>query len=192
MKTSFLVLALPLLLLAHEALADDAPPTEPDPAARIGVTANTGFASFQRSSTYPTSETGAFLGGEVRVHPLPMHGFVLGFTQAGGLFGPTVSIVDAAYSLRLQGPHRLRGVTGAVYLDFGPSAGFVYVHPDDPTHTVLGGRVSIGGDLQLANVILGTFVAYRGGTTFGAGDAWEGALTFGARVGVAFDVGQRP
>lgn len=188
MKSYFPFLLAPLMLLANNALADEAPPPDADPAARIGVTANIGAAFFQRSSTSPTSESGGFLGGEVRVHPLPMHGFVLGYTHAGGIFGPTVSIVDVAYSLRLVGPQRLRGITGAIYLDVGPSAGFVFVHHEDPTHAVLGGRVSIGSDLQLANVVVGGFFAYRGGIPVGAPDAWEGAVTFGLRVGATFDV----
>ena len=188
MKTYVALLLAPMMLFANVALADDAPPPQTDPAARISVTADIGAASFQRSSTSPTSESGGFIGGEVRVHPLPMHGFVLGYTHANGIFGPTVSIVDAAYSLRLVGPRRLQGVTGAIYLDVGPSAGFVYVHHEDPTHAVLGGRISLASDLQLANFTAGAFFAYRGGVPIGAPDAWEGAVTFGLRLGVAFDV----
>lgn len=191
MKTSFLLLAVPVLLLAHEALADDAPPAEPDPAARIGVTVNAGPALFHRSSTSPTEESGFFLGGEVRVHPLPTHGFVLGYTRAAGIFGPRVSILDAAYSLQLVGPRRLQGVTGALYLDVGPSAGFAYVHSEDPTHAILGGRLTVGGDLQITNFLVGAFVTYRGGIPIGAPDGWEGVLTCGLRLGLAFDVGQR-
>ena len=172
-------------------------PTEPEapppPALRIGAALTGGYASLERSTSDPTNTTGGFtLGGELRVNPWSAHGILLAYTDAEGIFGPSVNIVDAAYSLRLLSSAKLEGVTGAVYLDLGPSVGYVRGASPTPNHAVLGGRASVTCDLQLANVVVGVTMGYRGGVPVGVeGDPWEGALSAVARLGVVFDVGAR-
>jgi hypothetical protein len=145
-----------------------------------------------RSVSSPTSEGAFAAGGELRVHPYSAHGFVLGFTQASGIFGPNVTIVDAAYSLRLIGSNRLEGVTGAVYVDLGPSIGFVSDAPPSPNHQVLGGRAGVAADTQIYNVTIGTVVGYRGGAPLGSvTDHWEGAFIWMLRAGLIFDLAER-
>ena len=54
---------------------------------------------------------------------------------------------------------------------------------------MVGGRLSLSVDVQLQNLTFGGFFGYRGGVPIGVPDAWEGAATFGLRLGLAFDVG---
>jgi hypothetical protein len=158
---------------------------------RIGAAGTGGYGSVHRSSSDPRSEGAMAIGGELRLHPYSPHGVVLGYTYAEGIFGPRVSIVDTAYSLRVAGSRRLDGVTGALYVDIGPSMGFVSHAPPGPDHTVLGARVSLAADLQLWNFTVGPVLAYRGGVPLGGPqDGWEGALTVLARAGIVIDVGR--
>jgi len=167
---------------------NDAPEAAPPPPLRIGAAGTFGYASLHRSSSDPVSEGALSIGGELRVYPYSRHGFALAYSHAEGIFGPTVSIADAVYSFRLLGGAPLKGVTGAVYVDLGPSIGFVSHAPPGPDHTVFGGRASVAADLQIYNVTLGPVLAYRGGVPLGGPqDNWEGAVTLMLRAGIAFD-----
>ncbi|GAC1364824.1 MAG: hypothetical protein NVSMB47_16340 [Polyangiales bacterium] len=160
-------------------------------AVRIGGALTGGYATLHRSTSTPSSTGALAVGGELRVHPYSAHGLVLGFTQAEGIFGPRVSIVDAGYSLLLSGSRHLRGVTPAVYLDVGPALGIVSHAGPESNHAVLGGRVSLAVDLIFGGFVVGTVLGYRGGVPLGGQpDRWEGAFTWLARVGFAFDVGE--
>ncbi len=163
------------------------------PAFRVGGVLTGGYALLQRTTSDPINQqVGITWGGEIRVHPYSDHGFVLAYSNAEGVFGPSVNIADAAYSLRVIGGRPLRGVTGAVYLDLGPSLGFVTMASPTPNHTVFGGRVSATADLQLSNFTLGFALGYRGGVPLRVeDDPWEGEVTAVFRLGVAFDFGVR-
>jgi hypothetical protein len=168
---------------AQESVAE--PPSVP---LRLGAAGMLGRAIVHRSTSSPSSEAAVAVGGELRVHPYSPHGFVLGYTYVEGPFGPRVSILDAAYSVRLVGSRTLRGVTGALYADIGPSIGIVTDAPPAPDHNVLGARASVAADMQIWNFTIGPLVAYHGGVPLsGAPDGWEGALTFLVRVGLVFD-----
>jgi hypothetical protein len=201
------LIALPacVLVWVRPAHAEDAPPTGSldahapvandqngwltHPAVRVSLALTGGLATMQRSTSDPTNDVGGFtFGGELRVHPYSAHGFVLAFSNSAGVFGPNVNVVDAAYSLRVLGAQRLTGVHPAVYLDLGPSVGFVSGASPTPDHTVLGGRASVALDLQLANFTLGLEGAYRGGVPLGVqNDPWEGEFSAVVRCGVALD-----
>jgi hypothetical protein len=164
-----------------------------NPAFRVGGAVTGGYASLSRTTSDPTNQMGGFtLGGELRVYPYSDHGLVLAFTNAEAVFGPNVNIADVAYSLRIVGGRPLKGVTGAVYLDLGPSLGLVTHASPTPNHTVVGGRATATFDLHLANFTVGVVLGYRGGVPVGVrDDPWEGALSAVARCGVAFDFGVR-
>ncbi len=117
-----------------------------------------------------------------------MHGVALAYTHADTVFGPNVNIVDAAYSIRFAGNPQLRGLTGAAYFDVGPALGFVAHAPPARDHAVLGARVSLAFDAQIANVTIGLIFGYRGGVPVsGTPDGWEGAATALLRLGLVFD-----
>lgn len=177
------------LASSREAQAQETDETSAAPAPlRIGVAGTLGYGSVHRSSSSPAEEGATAIGGELRVQPYSAHGFTLAYTYAEGIFGPRVSIADATYSLRVLGSRRLTGVTGALYLDLGPSVGFVSHAPPGPDHTVVGGRVSAAADMQIWNFTIGPVLAYRGGVPLsGPPDGWEGAVTLLLRAGFAFD-----
>jgi hypothetical protein len=180
-----------VLALAGSARAEDETPETTAHPLRVGVAGTAGYGKVHRSSSDPSSEGTIAYGGELRVHPYSPHGFVVAYTYAAGIFGPNVSIVDGAYSLRVLGPKKLRDFAGALYFDVGPSVGFVSHAPPASDHTVLGGRVSIAADAQIWNFTLGPVLSYRGGVPLsGAPDNWEGALTVFLRAGLVFDVGR--
>jgi hypothetical protein len=202
MKSLFLVLVvLVSMFFVGTAQADEEPPSVTTPAhiaeaidgVRVGTAASIGFAEFHRSVGVPSVEAGATIGGELRVHPYSSHGFLAGFMYGGGIFGPTVTTLDADYSLCVSCPRSLEGVTGAVYLDVGPSLGFVHVSSGSPLHHVLGGRVAAAADLQLGSFTVGLMLGYRGGVPIDkqVRDDWEGAVTIDARLGFAFDFGKQ-
>jgi hypothetical protein len=175
---------------AAESPPADAPDGDLYSPLRIGLAAHAGIANFHRSSSSPSNETGAALGGELRIHPHSRHGGAFAITYGGGVFGPNVTLVDAVYSYALMEPRPFSGVSTAAYLDVGPALGLVTKAPPGPNHTVLGGRASITADLQLANFTLGISVGYHGGVPLGGPkDGWEGAFTALLRAGVALDFG---
>lgn len=140
MRLAFLSIALPFVVFTRLASAEESAPTsdgitpvEKPPAVRLGVSGNGGARPVPADVEQADIGDRRTAGRRAARAPSPMHGFLIGYTEAGGIFGPTVRIVDAAYSLRLHGPDRLRGITGALYLEVGPSVGFAYVHKGDPT-----------------------------------------------------------
>jgi hypothetical protein len=189
-RAAVLVPLLAVLAVAPAAHGQEAPSSESvNRPFRIGAAGTIGYASVHRSTSDPTSEGAYAIGAELRVHPYSQHGVVLAYTYAEGIFGPHVSIVDAAYSIRLIGGKPLHGATGALYVDMGPSIGFVSHAPPGPDHTVLGGRVSLAADVQLWNITIGPVASYRGGLPLGGPpDGWEGALTVFLRAGVVLDL----
>jgi len=178
------------LFTAGRARADQPPPkmdVGPPRGLRVGFAGTAGVGYFHRTESSPHAETGLQAGAELRVHPFSPHGIVIGYTHASVVFGPTVDIVDAAYSLQLIGSRRLRNGTGAVYLDIGPAVGVVG-HPPSPDHAVLGGRATVTGDVHFSNFLLGMTLGYRGGVPTGdVRDRWEGAFCAFIRVGSVFD-----
>lgn len=180
---------LALTFATREAAAVEDPPP-PAPALRIALDLGFGIDHFHRTKTGPLTENGASLGADLRLHPTPLHGFLFGFTQAGGAFGPSLTTIDAAYSLRILGPRRTGGVTGDLVFDVGPSFGHVHVH-DEADHEVFGGRVSVSSHLYLGAFTLGGFVVYRGGIPIGPPDAYEGAVAGGLTLGFVVDTGTR-
>jgi len=160
-----------------------------DPPLRLGIGVSGGYAHFHRSSTDPTTRDGVLAGIDVRVHPHREHGAVFGVSAGGAVFGPTVVILDAAYSFALTAPRRLGGVGTSAYAEVGPAFGIVSDAKPASDHTVLGGRASFAMDFHLTYVTVGAFVGYRGGVPLGGDDGWEGALSMGLRLGVVFDVG---
>jgi len=173
------------------ASAPPAPPQEdegePFQALRLGLAATASFAHFHRSRSDPTTTDGGLVGFEARVQPYSRHGGLFAMSAGGAVFGPNATIIDAAYSLALTAPPRLRGVGLAMYLDLGPSFGIVSNAKPTADHTVFGGRASIAADLQISHFTIGALLAYRGGIPHGIDDRWEGALTAGLRAGVVFD-----
>jgi hypothetical protein len=179
------------LSLAGEARADDPETSPPAPKTfRVDASLTAGYASLHRDVSSPQHVGAVVLGGELRLHPFEPHGAVLAYTRADGIFGPHVDMVDVAYSYRFIGAERLHGVTGAAYVDLGPAIGFV--SQMSPSHTVIGGRVSVAFDAHLGFFTLGTVLGYRGGVPIsGPPDGWEGALTWLVRAGFVFDVARR-
>jgi len=170
----------------------NASPWSPTPTSvRVNAAATLGFGNYTRSVTSPQSESGAALGGELRVHPYSMNGVLFAFGSGGAVFGPTVTTVDFGYSFRPLAPRFMREVTGAVYFDIGPSMGWVW--PNQNLHHDLGGRAGIALDLQIYNVTLGAQVVYHGGVPVdgSAVSQWESFFTAGVRAGFAFDFGRR-
>lgn len=169
---------------------DEETAVTPHPALRIGGALTGGYAYMHRSLSRPSNKDGLVFGGEVHVHPYSAHGFFGGVTGAEGIFGPSVTIIDAGYSLQFLGSPSLKGFTGAGYLDVGPAFAFVSHADPAPDHDVLGGHASVAFDAQIYNVTLGVAFGYRGGVPLsGANDAWEGALTSVLRLGAVFDLG---
>jgi hypothetical protein len=168
--------------------AEDASP--PHPAPRLAIAALGGYAFLHRSASDPSSRDAATLGAQLRVHPTRSpHGFSASFLHAEGVFGPVVSILDAAYSYRFLGGHRLGGASRAAYLDAGPTLAWVWGAPPAADHRVLGARVSVAFDGHLGPLLVGVTLGYHGGVPLGgARDAWEGAVTSLLRVGFAFDL----
>jgi hypothetical protein len=191
-RISSAVLLLLCLLVPRTAGAQEKPdPGSPSDAFRASLALTGGLADMQRSHTESTEERGLAYGAELRLHPYSPHGFVGGVTHASGIFGPEVTIIDAAYSWRLVGSSRLDGLTGAIYIDLGPSMGLVSRAKPEPDHTVLGGRATLTVDAQLYSFVLGAAVGYRGGVPLTAGtDPWESALTALVRAGIVFDTGR--
>jgi hypothetical protein len=188
--TGFMVLGSTRTALAEEE-PDLFPTSWPSsPAFRVNLAATGTYGSYDRAVTTPRSETGVNLGGELRVHPYSISGALLAFESGSGLglFGPTLTTFDAAYSFRAFAPKKLEGATLALYLDVGPSIGFVSV--PQGFHHDLGGRVGASLDLQVWNLTLGPELVYHGGDPVdGKGlTQWESSLAFGFKLGVAFDV----
>jgi hypothetical protein len=185
----FSALGLLLLLVPSRARADEAVSWASDPdAVRIGGALSAGFAYMHRSTASPGTAGGAALGGDLHVHPYSMHGFYAGYTTAGSAFGPSVSLVDTGYSLRL-GNRRLKDSIGVAYLDLGPALGVV--SGAGPEHATLGGHAGVTLEVRLWHVTAGLSVGYRGGVPLRGGDGWEGSFDVMARVGVIFDVAPR-
>ena len=180
---------------AAPASGPETPPADEEPRGvylplRIGLAAHAGLAYFHRSSSSPTGMGGAALGGELRVHPYSRHGGAFAITYGGGVFGPNVTLIDAAYSYALTAPRPIHGLSSAVYLDAGPALGLVSHAGPSPDHSVLGGRVSVTADAQLAIFTIGITAGYHGGVPLsGARDGWEGAFTAMLRAGLVFDFG---
>ncbi|CAN5277380.1 hypothetical protein BH09MYX1_BH09MYX1_02810 [soil metagenome] len=168
------------------------PPAElPPPALRIAGDLTFGIDHFHRTKTGPLTEGGGSIGLDLRLHPTPMHGVLIGITEGGGVFGPNVTSVDAGYSLRLLGPRHVGGVTGDLVFDIGPSFAHVHVH-DEPDHYVFGGRATVATHLYLSGFTAGAWMTYRGGSPLGTSpDGYEGVLSGGLSVGFVIDSGTR-
>jgi hypothetical protein len=149
------------------------------------------YGGYSRTEQSPQSESGLDLGGELRVHPYSASGAMVAFTTGGALFGPTLTVLDAGYSLRAFAPRILEGVTGALYFDVGPSLGFVT--PTNELHHDFGGRAGVAFDLEIWNATVGAQLVYHGGLPIDGGvpNQWESSYSFGLRVGFAFDVGRK-
>ena len=171
-----------LLTWSHASRGDDTREVTPP---RLTVAGVAGYAFLDRSVTGPSSRDGLALGGEVRAHPTSSaHGIVTTFLQAEGVFGPRVSIFDAAWSYRF-----VSGASGAGYFETGPTIAFVSAAPPAPDHRVLGGRVSLAFDGYLGPLLMGVTLGYRGGVPLGGPpDGWEGAFTSVARLGGTFEL----
>ncbi len=166
----------------------------PDPAARawpnhaamrLNLSATALFLNYARTGTSADNQDGLGLGGEVRVHPYSASGFLAGFQTGAGVFGPSVTVVDAAYSLRAFAPDRLKGVRPALYFDVGPSLGFVAANGS--SHHDLGGRAGVAFDVQFWNLTAGVEAVYHGGLPVDGPSQWESSASVGVRLGVAFD-----
>jgi hypothetical protein len=211
MKRLFFLLASSMLLVTHSALADESSPsasvpanTPVDamtdkglpwtsaPAVRISGSMIGAYGGYERTSQSPQSESGLAIGGELRVHPYSANGAMVAFTTGGGIFGPTLTVIDTGYSLRAFAPRLLTGVTAALYFDLGPSLGFVTA-PNGFHHDV-GGRAGVALDLEIWNATLGVQAVYHGGLPVdgGATSQWESSYSLGFRAGFAFDVGRKP
>lgn len=194
MRSSFALLALPLVLLAHSAFADepdvDSSEASGSPAVRVSVVGTAALASYNRAVSSPQSESGGGLGGELRIHPDSMSGAYFAAQTGGALWGPTLTTVDLGYSLRPFAPRRLKGVTASLYFDVGPSLGFVWV--PQGFHNDLGGRLGAAFDVQIWNVTIGAEVSYHGGVPVDGSERtqWESTVMGGLRLGFAFDIGQ--
>jgi hypothetical protein len=129
-------------------------------------------------------------GGDLRLHPTSSpHGLTAGALDGGGLFGPNVSILDAAYSYRFLGGERLHDMQGAAYVDVGPMLAWVSNVGPAADHRALGARASVCFDGYLSILLVGIQFGYRGGVPLsGAKDAFEGAATASLRVGLAVDL----
>jgi hypothetical protein len=195
MRIPILFFATPLLLLAHSAFADEVDRNDlsvvPSSASGVRVSASgmIGLASYDRAVTSPQSESGGGYGGEVRIHPDSVNGAFFAAQTGGALFGPTLTTIDLGYSLRPFAPQRLKGITGSLYFDVGPSVGLVWV--PQGFHNDLGGVVGVAFDLQIWNVTVGAQVTYHGGLPIDGGAAaqWESSFMGGLRLGFAFDLG---
>ena len=181
-RASSAALVVAILALSNASRADDTHDITPP---RLTVAGVAGYAFLHRSVSDPSSRDALVLGGELRAHPTSLpHGFVATFLHAEGVFGPRVSIFDAAWSYRF-----VSGVSGAGYFETGLTIAFVSDAPPAPNHRVLGGRVSLAFDGYLGALLVGVTLGYRGGVPLGGPpDGWEGALTSVARVGGVFDL----
>ena len=130
------------------------------------------------------------MGAQLRHQPTSSpHGFAATFLRAEGIFGPRVTIFDAAWSYRFIGGGPLGDASGAGYFELGPAFAFVSGAPPAPDHRVLGARASVSFDGYLGPVLLGVTLGYHGGVPLGGPrDAWEGAATSLLRLGLAFDL----
>lgn len=116
---------------------------------------------------------------------------------------PSVGFFDLAYSFADFSSRRLRGFSGAVSFDAGPSLGLVTAtyQPaaaqnaasnaavvDIDAHATIGGRVSLHADLFVGPVMLGLVLGYRGGvpTNASSRDGWEGLFFANLELGGAF------
>ena len=144
---------------------------------------------------------------ETRIHH-GHHGALMavgGFPHAepGLIFAgsPQVTYFDLAYSYVATSSQRLRGTTGAISIEIGPSLGIIgptYTHGtqdwntvitgiDVGDHLTLGGRVSTHFDVLFGPFMLGLVLGYRGGvpTIANARDNWEGVLFLDLEAGFA-------
>ncbi len=160
---------------------------------RISIAGTLGIDELMRPTSFTTNaQTGPGLGAEVRVQPEGGYGVLLAYKNTAGIFGPSVNVFDAACSIPLFGGRPLHGVSGAGFIDVGPSVGFVTTAEPTPNHTVIGGRATLTLDLHIWNFLLGVTAGYRGGISVGvSGDSWEGEFSASGRAGVVFDVGGR-
>ncbi len=216
-RRSFRFLAVPSFVLlaalaATEAtaFADDeepaATPPPPEPpwrGTRLAFDVSGGFGGYYRSNrptyfdqasqTYGVargSEGGFELGGSVHVHPHQLHGFFVGGSHGGGVFGPTVTILNLGYSIRIGAPTNIRGVFFDGLVDIGPAMGFVQNASVQPDHVALGGHVAASAQLNFWNFYLGARIAGNAGASTAPGGGLDAAYMFSLNVG--FTVDARP
>jgi hypothetical protein len=139
----------------------------------------------------PESANAKTVGVEIQVHPYTStghspHGGLIGLTVVPGNGANLDAIVDLDYSLEILGPRQLKGVTGALYTAIGP---FYATLPGIDSSSLLGGRISLAGDLQINDFTIGVGADYRLGVTLnGVSGQLENIVRVLARVGVVFDV----
>lgn len=206
------VVALGLLFASANAHADEpaAPPPAPPEAAvetwngtRFQLDVGGGWAQYHRTnrplyvtdSTGPTptygvargAEAGLELSGELHVHPHPFHGLFVGWGYGGGIFGPTVNVIHAGYSLRIGAQPTLRGVHLDGLFDIGPAIGFVQNASEQPDHVAIGGHVGAGAQLYFWNFYVGARASYDAGYSTAPGGGLDGAFVMKLDLGFAVD-----
>jgi hypothetical protein len=180
----------------------DPPPIEtgrPWSGARFQLEVGVGIGQYHRTNrpTYvvggnpPTydvargSEGGGALGLEAHLHPNRMHGAFLGWNLGGGVFGPTVNIVHAGYSLRIGAPLELHGVTFDGLVDVGPAIGYVERASEQPDHVAIGGHLGVSAQIYFGSFVLGARASYDAGYSMAPGGGLDGALLFSLDLGFA-------
>lgn len=170
--------------------------------ARLSVAAAPGVPLYMhRSGPSGSSSLGALaIGGEARAHFGRWHGGLFAYSA---MMGPVIAqTFDLAYSLRLAGSPSLRGVTGAIYADFGPSlailSGPLFVAEGasglpataNEGHVTLGVRASLAADVHIWNFVLGLVGSYHVGLpVVQSNSTSEGAVALALRLGVVGDIG---
>ena len=181
--------------LANTAFAEpDGAVTEKDkPHDRVVAVANGGLSVMSRQVSDAKSEatvSGITGGADLAWLFKGNQGVRLGYAFGQGLFGPELHVVDVGYTVQYNTSPKLKGVTGSFGAVLGPSVGFVsYSHDMSEEHTSFGGRAGAYADLNLWNFALGVDASYRFG--FASGYGAEGFGTFGAHLGLTFDVARR-
>jgi hypothetical protein len=178
------------------------PPPPPWNGFRFQLDVGAGFGFFHRTnpplyidtSTTPSTprtaregETGFELGLAAHVHPHPIHGAFLGWSYTAGIFGPTVNIVSAGYSVRVGAAPRLRKVTLDGLFDFGPAVGYVTRASESPDHFAIGGHVGAGLQLYIWNFYVGVRGTYDLGFSTAPTGGLDGAVMFKLDLGFAVD-----
>ena len=187
--------ALSTFFFASTAFADpDSGVSEKEPSHdRVVAVANGGLGFMSRSTSSPTTpgaSAGFAWGGDVAWLFKGIQGVRVGYAYGIGIFGPELHVVDVGYTWQYNTHRELKKLTGSFGFTLGPSVGFVnYLGSNPDEHVTFGGRVGAFADLNIWNFALGIDGGYRFG--FASGYGAEGFGTFGAHLGLTFDVARR-